>query len=212
MPMSISRRRFSHATMIIIPTLALTLFSSAFALPDPVSDDRILDVPFESAGAVTETQASVNVDSMLKPVPASLESFELSASGMALVKREGRDGPFTDSELALRGSVMQDEDNYLRFHATGNVTIGTGQTYEILDAEGTVIFFTHPRGDSIVGLMHIASNQVQDESGNNLDFKMRAHVMDHTDDDTWSISVSPAGRLGDVMLVNVDGLIKGIQA
>jgi hypothetical protein len=209
--MSISRRRYSHVTMMIIPALALTLFSSAFALPDRASDEGNLDVPVKFAGDDTGTLANVGVDSMLQPVPASLESFELSASGMALVKREGRDGPFTDAELALRGSVMQAEENYLRFHATGNVTIGRGQTYEILDAEGTVVFFKHPRGDSIVGLMHIASDQVQDEAGNSLDFKMRAHVMDHPDDYTWSISVSPAGSLGDVMLVNVDGLIKGMQ-
>jgi hypothetical protein len=201
-----------HFRVMIIPVLALSLCSSAFASsvsPDSTaaaSDSRVL-------GSDDTMQGKLEIDSMFQPVPSSLENFDLSAAGMALAKREGRDGPFTDAVLKLQGSVMQDEGTYLRFHATGTVEVDGDQTYNVLDAEGTVIFFKHPRGDSIVGLLHIAGKHVLDGEGNDVEkFRLRAHVMDHSDDNTWRVTVSPAGKLGDnIMLVNMDGTIKGIQ-
>ena len=207
-------RRFSLHRVTLIPVLALSLCSSAFAssvsqefVNVDASDPRVPDTD-------DIMQSKLDVDSMFQPVPASLGNFELSASGMALAKREGRDGPFTDAELKLRGSVMQDEGTYLRFNATGTVVVDGNETYNLLDAEGTVIFFKHTRGDSIVGLLHIAGKNVLDGKGNDLEkFRLRAHVIDNSADNTWRVIASPAGKLGDnIMLVNMDGTIKGIQS
>ena len=209
--MRFSRQASLRVRVMLIPVLALFLCSSAFASsvsPEvEASDSRVL-------GSEQTMQDKLDIDSMFQPVPSSLENFDLYASGMALAKREGRDGPFTDAELRIRGSAMQDEGTFLRFHAIGTVEVDGDRTYNVPDAEGTVIFFKQARGDSIVGLLHIAGKQVFDEEGNDLGkFRLRAHVMDHSDDNTWRVIMSPAGQLGDnILLANMDGTIKGAQS
>ena len=93
--------------------------------------------------------------SMLQPVPSSLDNFELSVKGIALAKRDGRDGPFADAEVNLHATILREEGNHLRFQATGTVDVDSDGEYDIVDAQGIVIFFKNLRGQSVTGLMHI---------------------------------------------------------
>ena len=150
--------------------------------------------------------------SMFQPVPSALDDFELSAEGLALAKRDGRDGPLTDAEIELRATVIREEGNHFRFYATGTVDIDDGDEYDVIDAQGIIIFFKNPRGKSVAGLLHIVGKNVVDESGNELGkFRLRALVLDDPDNDTWRIVVFPSGKLGkNFLLVNMAGSISGI--
>jgi len=151
---------------------------------------------------------------LLQPVPSSLESFELVAEGVALAKRDGRDGPFTDASLNIRGFTEREEGNHFRFHATGSVDLADGGEYDIVDAKGIIIFFKNARGaNHVAGLLHIVGKTVVDEDGNDIGkFKLRAWVLGQENgSDTWRIIVFPAGKLGPhIMLINMDGTITGL--
>jgi hypothetical protein len=150
--------------------------------------------------------------SMFQPVPSALDDFELSAEGSALTKRDGRDGPLTDAEINLRATVIREEGNHFRFYATGTVELDDGEEFDIVDAQGIIIFFKNLRGHSIAGLLHIVGKHAVDEAGNDLGkFRLRALVMGDPDDDTWRIVVFPSGKLGkQILLVNMVGTINGI--
>ncbi|MGI0037483.1 MAG: hypothetical protein ACRD99_03915, partial [Nitrososphaera sp.] len=151
--------------------------------------------------------------SMFQPVPSALDDFELSAEGSALTKRDGRDGPLTDAEINLRALVLREEGNHFRFYATGTVELDDSEEYDIVDAQGIIIFFKNPRGKSIAGLLHIVGKHAIDEAGNDLGkFRLRALVLDDPDNDTWRIVVFPSGKLGkNIILFNMVGSISGIN-
>ncbi|HKU49035.1 MAG TPA: hypothetical protein VJP79_03710 [Nitrososphaera sp.] len=151
--------------------------------------------------------------SMLQPVPSSLDNFELSVEGIALTKRDGRDGPFADAKVDLHATILREEGNHLRFQATGTVDVDGDGEYDIVDAQGIVIFFKTLRGEAVTGLVHIVGKHAVDEHGNDLGkFRLRALVIDSAKDDTWRVIVFPAGRLGGhIMLVNMGGTITGID-
>jgi hypothetical protein len=146
--------------------------------------------------------------SMLQPVPAAFDEFELTADGSALEKRDGKDGPLTDAEIKLRASVIREEGNHFRFYATGTVEINDDE-YDIVDSQGIIIFFKNPRGKSILGLVHIAGKHAVDEDGNDLGkFRLRALVTGGLQHDKWNIMVYPAGKLGkEILLLNMQGSI-----
>ena len=149
---------------------------------------------------------------MLKPVPAALGDFELAANGTAIAKRDGRDGPFTDASLVLQATVIREEGNHLRFHATGTVELKGEGEYDIIDAKGIIIFFKNPRGNAVSGLIHIAGKHAVDQDGSDLGkFKLRALVLGQLTDSSWKIIVFPSGKLGkEFLLVNMSGKIDGI--
>ncbi|MGI0034780.1 MAG: hypothetical protein ACRD98_02785 [Nitrososphaera sp.] len=149
--------------------------------------------------------------SMLRRVPSSLNSFELVADGIALAKRDGRDGPFTDASLEIRAIFEREEGNHFRFHATGTVELEDNGEYDIVDAKGIIIFFKNLRGSkSVAGLLHIGGSAI-DEDGNNVGkFRLRALVLGEEDNE-WRVIVFPAAKLGPhIRLVNMDGTITGL--
>ncbi|MCI0563162.1 MAG: hypothetical protein MN733_32185 [Nitrososphaera sp.] len=149
--------------------------------------------------------------SMLKPIPQSLSSFELVAEGTSMAKREGRDGPFNDASLEIRADLDRAEGNHFRFHASGQVELGEDE-YDIVDAQGIIIFFKNLRGaKSVAGLLHIVGKTVIDEDGNDLGkFRLRALVIGQ-DEDKWRVIVFPAAKLGPhIRLINMEGTITGL--
>ena len=149
--------------------------------------------------------------SMLRRVPTSLNSFELEADGVALAKRDGRDGPFMDASLEIRASFEREEGNHFRFHATGTVELEDNGTYDIVDAKGIIIFFKNLRGSKFVaGLLHIVGTAI-DEDGDSLGkFRLRALVLGEADNE-WRIIVFPAAKLGPhIRLINMEGTITGL--
>ena len=147
--------------------------------------------------------------SMFRAVPASLESFDLSAEGMAITKREGRDGPLADASINISASVVTKEVEYSRFQADGTIELANQRKIAISEAQGTILFFKDTRGNSIVGLVNIVSMHSIDENGNDLGkMRLRVLVNDRTNGDSWPITVHPSGRIGDnILLVSMDGTI-----
>lgn len=174
----------------------------------PGNDDKEKGNPHDDKGK----GPGADKFSMLRPVPTSLENFKLSADGMAISERDGRDGPLVDAEVDLRASVLRNEGNHFRFLASGTVDID-GDEYDIVDAQGIIIFFKNLRGHSVSGLLHIVGKHAFDEDGSDLGkFRLRALVLGTTEENTWKLVVFPAGRLGqNIMLVNMDGTITGLS-
>jgi hypothetical protein len=147
--------------------------------------------------------------SMFQPVPASLRSFQLDAEGMAVTKRDGRDGPLTDASMNITASVVDENAEYSRFLAAGTIVLANQQRFDIAEAQGTIVFFKDTRGNSIAGLVNIISNHSIDESGNDLGrLRLRAVVIESNDGNSWPIAVHPSGRIGDqILLVSTEGTI-----
>ena len=116
-----------------------------------------------------------------------------------------------DAVIRLQGLITTEKEEYSRFNASGTVELEDGRRFSISNAEGTIIFFKDPRGNSIVGLMNIIGNQADDGSGNDAGrFRLRAFIMDGSSDGTWQITVSPSGKIGkSILLVGMDGTITG---
>ena len=159
----------------------------------------------EKSNPISHAQSA----SMFQPVPASLGSFDLSAEGMTITKRDGRDGPLTDASINISASVVTKEAEYSRFQAEGTIELVNQRKIAISEAQGTILFFKDTRGNSIVGLVNIVSMHSIDENGNDLGrMRLRALVNDSTDGDSWPISVHPSGRIGDdILLVSMNGTI-----
>ena len=179
-------------TSILVPAIG----SLAFAESIPNGEKSSQTIRVESA-------------SMFQPVPASLGSFNLSADGMAITKRDGRDGPLTDASINISASVVTKEAEYSRFRADGIIELADQHKIAISEAQGTILFFKDTRGNSIAGLVNIVSMHSIDENGNDLGkLRLRALVNDSSDGDSWPISVHPPGRIGDnSLLVSLDGTI-----
>jgi hypothetical protein len=165
---------------------------------------------FLSSGSSASTAGGADeVASMLQSVPASLHDFELSANGLALTKRDGRDGPFTEADVRLRATVTLEDEKYSLFHATGRVQLSDGRIFNITDTQGAMIFFKESRGGSIAGLLNIAGRHAVDDDGNDLGkFRLRALIIDSSDQESWKIAVSPSAKIGKhILLVNMDGTV-----
>jgi hypothetical protein len=163
-------------------------------------------IPIDEESSLTSNAEST---SMFQPVPASLSSFEITAEGMSITKRDGRDGPLTDASINISGSVVTEEADYSRFKAAGTIVLADQQKLEITEMQGTILFFKDTRGNSIAGLVNIVGNHSLDENGNDLGkLRLRALVFDGVQSESWPITVHPSGRIGDqLLLVGMDGTI-----
>jgi hypothetical protein len=72
-----------------------------------------------------------------------------------------------------------------------------------------MIFFKESRGGSIAGLLNIAGRHAVDDDGNDLGkFRLRALIIDSSDQESWKIAVSPSAKIGKhILLVNMDGTV-----